>query len=229
MSLMHPFIVLLLGLVLSGGCANAQIGQELEKWKAKKGIIEITEKKKYGENFTIVTSDGIKGCILEMWFHKGVCVYDRWMDRAGEPNEEYKELVWKLNFGHEKIVKKSERGWEGEGGNSISWDKTKNGMDVIVAKSKKMDEILAQEVRRQMGNDKKDGGVSISFQKQRVYSTDGEWSGTIRNGKIYGTDGTWEGSVRNGNVYGTDGTWGGRINGNGQIYNTDSQWKGSVR
>ena len=109
------------------------------------------------------------------------------------------------------------------------WNKTTSGMDVMVAESKKMNEILAQEVSRQMGNDKKNEGVSISFKKQRVYRTDGEWSGTIRNGKVYGTDGTWEGSVRNGNIYGTDGTWGGRINGNGQIYNTDSEWKGSVR
>ena len=101
---MRKAIVLFLGLALCGGYVNAQIGQSLEKMKAKKGIIEITEKKKYGENFTIVTSDGIKGWILEMWFHKGVCVYDRWMDRAGEPNEEYKELVWRLNFEHEKVL-----------------------------------------------------------------------------------------------------------------------------
>ena len=226
---MRQVVILLLGLLLCGGHANAQIGQELEKWKAKKDIIEITEKKKYGENFTIVTSDGIKGIILEMWFHQGVCVLTRWMDRAGEPNEEYKKLVWELNFGHEKGVKKSERKWEGVGGDSMYWNKTTSGMDVMVAESKKMNEILAQEVSRQMGNDKKNEGVSISFKKQRVYRTDGEWSGTIRNGKVYGTDGTWEGSVRNGNIYGTDGTWGGRINGNGQIYNTDSEWKGSVR
>ena len=115
MERMCRLIVSLLGLVLWSGDVNAQIGQSLEKMKAKKGIIEITEKNKYGENFTIVTSDGIKGWILEMWFHKGVCVYDRWMDRAGEPNEEYKELVWRLNFEHEKVVKKGKEDGRGRG------------------------------------------------------------------------------------------------------------------
>jgi len=226
---MRKAIVLLLGLALCGGYVNAQIGQELEKAKTKKNIIEVSEKKKYGENFVLVTTDE-KGAALESWFFDGICVYARWLSRGGgEPEQEYKELIWGINFPNEKVVKKDERSWRGESGNSISWNKTKNGMDVMAVTTKKMDEILTKEVRRQMGNDKKDDGVAISFQKQRVYSTDGEWSGTIRNGKIYGTDGTWEGSVRNGNVYGTDGTWGGRINDNGQIYNTDSQWKGSVR
>ena len=226
---MHLLVAILLGFVLCGECVNAQVGRELEKAKTKKNIIEISEKKQYGENFVLVTTDE-KGSALESWFFDGICIYARWLSRgAGQPDQEYKELIWGINFPNEKVVKKDERSWQGKNGNSISWNKTINGLDVMTVSTKKMDEILSQEIRRQMGNDKKNEGVSISFQKQRVYRTDGEWSGTIRNGKIYGTDGIWEGSVRNGNVYGTDGTWGGRINGNGQIYNTDSQWKGSVR
>ena len=221
--------VLLFGFVLCGGCVNAQIGQKLENAKAQNNIIDIREKKECGEDFVLVSTEERKGIFVEAWFYEGICVYARWMDRAGEPTQDNKELLWKANFGKEKVAKKTENKWEGERGNSISWSKMKNGMDVMVAESKKMSDILAQEVRRQMGYGKKDDGVTISFQNQQVYGTDGMWRGTIRNGSVYGTDGMWRGTIRNGSVYGTDGTWEGRINGNGQIYNTDSQWKGSVR
>jgi len=232
MEKMCRLIVFLFGFVLCGGYVNAQIGAKLEGAKAQKNIIEIKEKKECGERFVVISTEEKKGIFLEAWFHEGVCVYARWMERGGEPTKDDKEVLevfWRGNFGAEEIAKKSDTKWEGKKGNSISWGKTTNGMDVMVVESKKMNDILAEEVRRQMGYGKKDDGVTISFQKQRIYSTDSEWRGTIRNGKIYGTDGTWEGNVRNGNVYGTDGTWEGRINGNGQIYNTDSEWKGSVR
>jgi hypothetical protein len=226
---MHQHLILLLSLLLCGECANAQIGQELEKIKARKNIIETSEKKKYGKKFVLVTTDEKMGIILEMWFLDGVCVSARWLDRTGEPTQDFKELVWKVNFGTENVVKKGERSWEGEGGYGIHWGKTKDGMNVMVVESKKMNDILLQEIRRQQGLKKEEDGVGISFEKQQIYSSGGEWSGTMRNGKIYGTDGTWQGNVRNGNLYGTDGTWGGRINSNGQIYNSDSEWKGSVR
>jgi len=226
---MYRLFVLLLGLVLCSGDVNAQIGEKIEKARGQKNIVTTSEKSEYGKNFILITNEEKKGIFHEMWFLDGVCVSVRWMDRYGDFPEDYKKLVWDSNFGNEKVIKKSERQWDGERGNDIHWGKTQSGMNVMVVESRKMKDILLQEARRQLGYENKEDGVRVSFQKQRVYSTDGEWKGTIRNGKIYGTDGTWEGSVRNGNVYGADGTWGGRINGNGQVYNADSQWKGSVR
>ena len=118
---MHLLAAILLGLAMFGERANAQVGWELEKIKARKNIIETFEKEKYGKNFILVTTDEKKGVILEMWFLEGVCVSARWMDRGGEPTQDYKELTWKVNFGEDKVVKKSDKGWEGEGGGAWWW------------------------------------------------------------------------------------------------------------
>ena len=146
---MHLIVAFLFGLAICGACVNAQVGWDLEKVKAKKNIIEIIETKKYGESFIVVSTDE-KGSGLESWFLDGICIYARWLSRgAGEPDQETKEVIWGGNFPKEKVVKTTERGWEGERGNRISWGKTKDGYDVMTVYSKKMDQIMNQEVVRQ--------------------------------------------------------------------------------
>jgi hypothetical protein len=160
---MRKAIVLLIGLVLSSGWVNAQVGRELKKAKAKNNIIEISEKKECGEKFVLVTTDE-KGAALESWFFDGICVYARWLSRGGgEPEQEYKELIWGINFPNEKVVKKDERSWQGESGNSISWSKTKDGMDVMSVTAKKMDDITRKEVVRQYEKMKKEGVTQKSI------------------------------------------------------------------
>ena len=155
---MRLFVLSLLCLVFSCESVSAQVGWELEKIKARKNIIETFEKEKYGKNFILVTTDEKKGVILEMWFLEGVCVSARWMDRGGEPTQDYKELTWKVNFGEDKVVKKSDKGWEGEGGNSMRWNKTKDGWSVMVVDSKKMYDIVYEDVVRQ--NEKKNEEIA---------------------------------------------------------------------
>ena len=165
---MRQVVVLLLGLALCGGYVNAQIGQELERAKTKKNIIEISEKKECGEKFVLVTTDE-KGAALESWFFDGICVYARWLSRGGgEPEQEYKELTWRINFPNEKVVKKDERSWQGESGNSISWSKTKDGMDVMSVTAKKMDDITRKEVVRQYEKMKKEGVTQKSIPKEKT-------------------------------------------------------------
>ena len=145
---MRQVVVLLVGLVLCGGYVNAQVGRELEKAKAKNNIIGITEKEDSGEKFVLVTTDE-KGSALESWFLDGVCVYARWLSRGGgEPDQEYKEMIWGINFPKEKVVRKDERSWQGQNGNSISWSKTKEGLDVMSVTTKKMDDITRLEALR---------------------------------------------------------------------------------
>jgi len=146
---MHLFVAILLGLATCGECVNAQVGWDLEKVKAKKNVIEINEKKKYGESFIVVSTDE-KGSGLESWYLDGICVFARWLSRgAGEADQEIKEVIWRGNFPNEKVVKTTERSWEGERGNRISWGKTKDGYDVMTVYSKKMEQIMYQEVVRQ--------------------------------------------------------------------------------
>lgn len=165
---MRQVVVLLLGLVLSSGCVNAQVGRELEKAKAKNNIIEISEKKECGEKFVLVTTDE-KGSVLESWFFDGICVYARWLTRgAGAPDQKDKEILWGINFPNEKVVKKDERSWQGESGNSISWSKTKDGMDVMSVTAKKMDDITRKEVVRQYEKMKKEGVTQKSIPKEKT-------------------------------------------------------------
>ena len=154
---MHLLVAILLGLAMFDERANAQVGRELEKAKAKNNITGITEKKECGEKFVLVTTDE-KGSFLESWFLDGVCVYARWIARgAGEPDQEYKEMIWGINFPKEKVVKKDERSWLGQNGNSISWSKTKEGMDVMTVTTKKMDDITRPEAVRRYEKSNEEG------------------------------------------------------------------------